>query len=70
MPYQNSRLYSGNPASFIPGRSGTSGERSRVLTASARSFPPLAWGSTEGDVPNVSCVSPAMTDWMAGAPPL
>ncbi len=34
MPYQNSRLYSGSPASFIPGSSGTSGERSRVLTAS------------------------------------
>ena len=25
---------------------------------------------SEGDVPKVSCVSPAMTDWMAGAPPL
>ena len=69
MPYQNSRLYSGRPASFMPGRSGTSGERSRVLTAIARSRPLLACGSTEGEVPKVTCVSPAITDWIARAPP-
>ena len=54
----------------MPGRSGTSGERSRVLTAIARKRPPLTCGSTDGDVPNVNCVSPASTDWIAGAPPL
>src|SRR5678815_1743908 len=53
----------------MPGRSGTSGERDSVLTASARSLPPLACGSTEGGVPNVTCVSPAITDWIASAPP-
>ena len=53
----------------MPGRSGTSGERSRVLTAIARSRPLLACGSTVGEVPKVSCVSPAITDWIAGAPP-
>ena len=26
-------------------------------------------GNTEGGVPKVRCVSPAITDWMAGAPP-
>jgi hypothetical protein len=59
-------LYSGKPASRMPGRSGTSGERSRVLTAIARSRPLEACGSTDGEVPKVSCVSPAITDWIAG----
>jgi len=54
----------------MPGMSGTSGERSRVLTASTRSRPPLACGNTEGEVPKVSCVSPAITDWIARLPPL
>jgi hypothetical protein len=40
-----------------------------VLTAIARRRPPLACGSTDGAVPNVSCVSPAITAWIAGAPP-
>ena len=50
----------------MPGRSGTSGERSRVLTASAFSRPALTCGSTDGDVPKVTWVSPAITDWTAG----
>ena len=39
------------------------------MTASARRRPALAIGSTDGGVPNVTCVSPAITDWIAGAPP-
>ena len=54
----------------MPGRSGTSGERSRVVTASPRKRPAFTISSTDGGVANVTCVSPATTDCTAGAPPL
>src|SRR5512140_739268 len=53
----------------MPGRPGNKGELSRALTASPFRRPAPIIGSTEGGVANVTWVSPAMTDWMAGAPP-
>src|SRR4030088_1540147 len=49
-PYQNAMPYSGKPASAMPGRSVTSGEYSRLFTASPRSRPALIIGSTDGGV--------------------
>ena len=54
----------------MPGSSGNSGERSAVLTASMRSLPAWASGSTEGGVPKVRSTSPAATACIDGAPPL
>ena len=58
------------PASAIPGISGIRGERSGLVTASARSRPAFTIGSTEGGVANETCVSPATSDTTAGEPPL
>ena len=41
----------------------------RVLTAKPFKRPAWIMGKTEGGVPKVTWVSPAITDWMAGAPP-
>ncbi|MNW16113.1 hypothetical protein D3C71_2148520 [compost metagenome] len=49
------------PDSFMPGRSGNSGERSAVVTASGFSLPAWTMGMTEGGVPKVMSTSPAAT---------
>src|SRR5512133_1940777 len=53
----------------MPGKPANKGELSRALTARPFKRPAATIGSTEGGVANVTCVSPAMTDWIAGAPP-
>ena len=63
-------LYAGSPASAMPGKSGTKALRSLLVTANPFRRPACTIGNTDGGVPNVSWVSPATTDWIAGAPPL
>ena len=70
IPYQNESDRAGSPASRIPGISGINEDRSGLVTARARRRPAFTIGITEGGVAKDSCVSPATTEVMAGAPPL
>ena len=59
----------------MPGTPGTSGVRSRLVTASAIRRPPgfcavRTCGRTEGGVANDNWMSPASSAWTEGAPPL
>ena len=59
----------------MPGTPGTSGVRSRLVTASASRRPPgfcadFTCGSTEGGVAKESWMSPASSACTEGAPPL
>src|SRR5438270_8796228 len=56
--------------SAIAGISGALNQRSADVTASARTLPPRACGSTVGILPKVMCTWPPITSITACAPPL
>src|ERR1700687_5307582 len=57
---------SGTPASCIDGRFGTSGDRSLVVTASARSALALTCGKPVSTSVNIMVMRPPMTSFIAG----
>ena len=69
-PYHVEMSKPGRPASAIVGNSGTSVDRSAVVTASAFNLPALTWAIALARLSNMNCVSPASSAWVAGAPPL
>ncbi len=59
----------GRPDSAIVGRSGASGERVAVVTASPRSLPALMWGSAVGRLSNIRSTCPPSRSVIAGPAP-
>jgi hypothetical protein len=57
---------SGTPASCIDGSCGINGERSLVVTASARSAPPLTCGMPVSTSVNIMVIRPPITSLSAG----
>ena len=58
------------PASASVCRSGSAGERLLEASASARARPERMCGSEVFTLTAVICTSPAISAWIAGAPPL
>ena len=69
-PYQVVISRPGKPASASVGTSGNSDERFAVVTASARTLPPLIWPIAEDVVSNISCALPDMRSRCAWLLPL
>src|SRR5260221_11755907 len=69
-PNQELTSKPGRPASSTVGTSGMEGERSLVVTASARSLPDFTCGNEEGLYANRHCTLPARRSVTAGALPL
>ena len=69
-PYQTDASKPAKPDSAMVGASGKMGLRPELSTASTRSFPALAWGSTSSAFTATTCTWPASTSLMANAPPL
>src|ERR1700754_4971120 len=57
-PNHDDTSKSGKPDSALVGRLGALGDRSLVVTASARSLPPCACGQAEGMLSNMNCTCP------------
>ena len=60
----------GNPSSAVVGTSGSSGWRSLLVTASARSLPLFTCGSDSGKFDTMRSICPPMRSVSDGVPPL
>jgi hypothetical protein len=68
-PFQPSTSKPGRPDSATVGTSGSSGIRSRPVTALARNLPARIWGNTLGGLSNISWQEPEIRSATAGPLP-
>jgi hypothetical protein len=69
-PYQVSASKPGRPVSATVGNCAKAGERSAVVTASARNWPPSISDAALATVVNITWICPPIRSVMAGAEPL